>query len=188
MTEGLDAAQRALGIAEGQRELGEHAAIGLRQRHLGDPTVVGPAQLELHLLLGMQADVEHARGEEAGIIDAHGVHPALTQLGVAQTGRIGLLGGAQGIARHAPAHVLEAGGRGQHAATTGLGAGGEHELLEHLVLHEGENFAEVFVLVMMGVHVDDKDFVELVVARLLGGVGEKLRRIQLFNLNAAATI
>jgi hypothetical protein len=40
----------------------------------------------------------------------------------------------------------------------------------------------------MGVHVDDEHFVELVVTRLLGGVGEKLCRIQLFNLNAAATI
>ena len=56
---------------------------GFRQRLLGDPARVGPAQFELHFLLRMQADVEHAGGEQAGIIDAHRVHPALAELRVA---------------------------------------------------------------------------------------------------------
>jgi hypothetical protein len=49
----------------------------------------------------MQPDAEHAGGEQAGIIDAHGVHPAVAERNVAVPAGLGLSSRAA-EARHRP--------------------------------------------------------------------------------------
>ena len=81
--EGLDLPNACLRIRERQAQHGVHAAARLGQHLFGDPAVVGPAEIDLHLLLGMHADIEHAGREQTGIVDTHRVHPALAELHVA---------------------------------------------------------------------------------------------------------
>ena len=60
------------------------------------------------------------------------------------------------------------------------------QLPEHVVLHERQDFAVVLVLVVMSVHVDDQDVVELALDRLLAGVSEKPGGVQLVDRYASA--
>src|SRR5262249_18497832 len=71
---------------------------------------------------------------------------------------LGLLGAPQRIARDASAHG---------------------PLAENIVLHVRQDVAVMLVLVMVGVHVDDDKVVELSLDRLLAGMGEKPRGVQL---------
>ena len=88
--------------------------------------------------------------------------------------RLGLLGGAQRIARDAAAHVLVA-DRLRHDRLRGpWSRPAMRELAQHVVLHERQDFAEVLVLVMVGVDVDDQHVVELALHRLLARVREQL--------------
>ena len=90
IAEGLDVAQSRVGIGKRQAKEREETAARFRQHLLGEPAVIGPAQLDLHFGLRMQPDIEHAGGEQAGIIDAHGLHPALAELHVADLAVLGL--------------------------------------------------------------------------------------------------
>ena len=83
VAEGLDVAQRRGRIGKRQAEQRKETPARFRHHLLGEPAVIGPAQLDLHFLLRMQADIEHAGREQAGIIDAHRVHPAMAELHVA---------------------------------------------------------------------------------------------------------
>src|SRR5262249_24599443 len=122
------------------------------------------------------------------VIDAHRVHPAVAELHVAQNAAgLGLLGGAHRIARHAAAHVLVADLRGRDAGAV-LRPARDDELLEDLVLHVGQELAVVPVLVMVGVDVDDHHVVEFALHRLLAGVAQELRRVELVNRYAPAAI
>ena len=178
---------RGLGIGERQAQHRIHAAARFRQHLLGDPAVVGPAEIDLHLLLRMHADIEHAGREQAGIVDAHRVHPALAELHVAEPARVGLLGAAQRIARHPPAHVLDEARIGRHdRAAVGLAAPAHGPLLEDIVLHEGQDFVVVLGLIVVRIHVDDQNVVELALHRLLAGVGQQPRGVQLIDRNASA--
>ena len=181
-------AQRCFGIAERNAQHREEAVVGFRQHLLGEPAVVGPAQLDFHFLLRMHADVEHAGREQAGVVDAHGVHPALAELDVAMPARLGLLRAAHRVARDAAAHVLgEARLRRQDAAPCG-GAAAHGDLLEHVVLHERENFGHVLVLVVVGVHVDDQHVVELALHRLLARVRQEAGGVELLDCYASAAV
>ena len=124
VAEGLDVAQRRVGIAERQAQHRDRSGRRLRQHLLGEPAVVGPAQVDLHLLLRMQADVEHAGREQAGIVDAHRVHPAIAELDVAQRRRRrrSFSDDAQRIAGDAAAHVLVADLARHDAAAAAFGA------------------------------------------------------------------
>ena len=188
--EGLDLPHACVGIGKRQAQHGVHAAAGFRQNFLGDPAVVGPAKIGLHLLLRMHADVEHAGREQAGVVDAHGVHPAVAKLDVAHVAFVAsLLGAAHRIARHAAAHVLVADRlRREGAAAPRAGAGRLRELLEHFIFHERQDVGEVLVLVVVRVDVDDHDVVELALHRLLAGVGEQPAGVQLIDCDASATI
>jgi len=167
VAERFDVAHAGVRIGERQAQHGEHASVGLRQHFLRDPAVVGPTQLSLHFLLGMQADAEHSGREQARIIDAHGVHPAMAELHVAGLSGFGLLGTAQWIARDPSADILEAHLRRLHvgSATTFL-APRLGKLAQHVVLHERKNVGDVLVLVMVGIDVDDDEIVELALMRL----------------------
>ena len=136
----------------------------------------------------MQADREHQGREQAGIVDAHRVHPAMAELHVAHLALLGLLGRAQRIARDAPAHVLEADRHVRDEAAAALGAAGDRELADDVVLQEGQDVVHALVLVVMGVDVDDQDVVELALLRLLLGVRQKPRGVELFDGDAPAAI
>ena len=179
-----------VGIGERQRQHREEAAAGLRQHLLGEPAVVGPAQLDLHLGLRMQADGEHAGREQAGVVDAHGVHPAVAELDVADACLVAsLLRAAHRIARHAAAHVLVADGlRREGAAAARLVRPDMRELLEHVVFHERQDVVEVLVLVVVRIDVDDQHVVELALHRLLAGVSQQPAGVQLFDRYASAAI
>src|SRR6476469_4411953 len=105
------------GSENGRHNMEYIARLG--QRLLREPAIVGPAQLALHLLLRMQTDIEHSGREQARIVDAHGIHPALAELDVAHPAGIGLLRRAHRVARDASSHVLgEAGLRRYDGAPT----------------------------------------------------------------------
>ncbi len=70
-----------------------------------------------------------------------------------------------------------------------LGAAAGHgQLTQHVVFHVGQEFVVVLVLVMVRVDVDDQNVVELALMRLLAGVGQEPRGVQLFDGDAAAAI
>ena len=188
VAEGLDVAQRRGRIGKRQAEQGKETAARFRHHLLGEPAVIGPAQLDLHFLLRMQADIEHAGREQAGIIDAHGIHPAMAELDVADLAVVGLLGRAQRIARDAAAHVLIAGRHRHDAGLLLLAAPGHDELAEHVVFHERQEFVVMLVLVVMGIDVDDQDVVETALVHLLAGVREEPRGVELLDGDAAAAV
>ncbi len=136
----------------------------------------------------MQADVEHAGREQAGIVDAHGVHPAIAELDVAVPIGLELFGGAQRISGDAPADILVADLLRHQRAAAALHALRRRELTQDVVLHEGQNVLHVLVLVVMGVDVDDDHVVEFALMGLLTGVGKESCGVQLVNRHAAAAI
>ena len=70
----------------------------------------------------------------------------------------------------------------------GAGAARLGELLEHLVFHERQDLAEVLVLVVVRIDVDDHHVVELALHRLLAGVRQQPAGVQLFDGYAPAAI
>ena len=152
-------AQGLVRIGERQAQHGVHAAARFGQRLLRKPAIVGPAQLALHLLLRMQTDIEHPGREQARIVDAHGIHPALAELDVAHPAGIGLLRRPHRVARDASSHVLgEAGLRRYDGAPTEAAAA-DRELSQNVVLHERKDLVVALVLVMVRVAIDDQHFV-----------------------------
>ena len=112
----------------------------------------------------------------------------MAELHVAHLALLGLLRGPQRIARNAPAHVLEPDCHVRHERPAALGAAGDRELAEHVVLHEGEDVVHALVLVVMGIDVDDQDVVELALLRLLTGMGEQAGGVELLDGDAPAAI
>src|SRR5260221_678854 len=136
----------------------------------------------------MHADIEHPGWEQAGLIHAHRGRPAVAELHVAVLAALlGLLRTPQRIARPAPAHVLDEARVGRHnGAAIGHAAAAHRPLAENIVLHVRQDVAVVLVLVMVGVHVDDDNVVELALDRLLAGMGEKPGGVQLVDRYASA--
>ena len=127
----------ASGSLNGRHSIEKKRPPAFRHHLLGEPAVIGPAQLDLHFLLRMQADIEHAGREQAGIIDAHRVHPAMAELHVADAGRRSVFSrAAHRIARHAAAHVLIADRHRHDAGALLLAAAGHGELAQHVVFHD----------------------------------------------------
>src|SRR5262249_26821712 len=116
------------------------------------------------------------------------VHRAMTELDAAQLAGGGLLGGAHGIARDAPAHLLKADRRVRNDAAAALGAACDRELAQNVVLHEGKKLVQALVLVMVRIDVDDQDIVELSLLRLLAGVGKQPGGVELFNCDTPAAV
>ena len=111
----------------------------------------------------------------------------MAELDVAQCCRWRLLGRTQRIACDPAAHVLKAHlGRGQ--SLPALGAAGEHQLAQHVILDEGEERVVALVLVMMAVDVGDQEVVEAAGDRLLTRMGEQAAGVEFFNRYAAAPI
>ncbi len=135
----------------------------------------------------MQSHRKQQGREQAGIVDAHGVHPALAEFDVAQLAGCGLFRRAQRIAGDAAAHVLEA-DLARRERLPPLGAAGQHQVAQHVVLDEGQELVEALVLVMMGIDVGDQHVVEIALMRLLAGVGQEPAGIELLDRHAAAAI
>ena len=135
----------------------------------------------------MHADIEHARREQAGVVHAHRIHPALAELHVAMLAALlCLLGAAQRVACHATAHVLDEACIGRHDSTAiGHAAATHGPLPEYVVLHVWQDVAVVLVLVVVRVHIDDENVVELALHRLLASVGKKSAGIQLIDRDAS---
>ncbi len=180
--------QCGVGIAERQTKQREEPAARFRHDLFGEPAIIGPAQLDLHFRLRMHSDVEHAGREQAGIVDAHGVHPAMAELHIADLAVLGLLAAAHRVARHPAAHVLIAGRHRYDTRPLFGAAAGRGELAQHVVFHVRQELVVVLVLVMMGVDVDDQDVVEFALMRLLARVREQARGVELLDRYAAAAI
>src|SRR5690606_21177447 len=120
--------------------------------------------------------------KQAAVVDAHRLHPALRQLYVARSVRIGFFALAQWIARDAAAVVLNEPRmrRQDRLATRSAAAAAMRVLLENLVFHERYDVAEMFVLVMMCVHIDDQHVVEFAPVGLNSGVMQVAGGPQLF--------
>ena len=136
----------------------------------------------------MQPDIEHAGGEQAGIIDAHGVHPAMAELHVADLAVFGLLAAAHRVASHPAAHVLVAGRDRNDAGLLLFAAARQHQLAQHVVFHERQEFVVVLVLVVVSVDIDDQNLVEFALVRLLAGVCQEPGSVELLDGHAAAAI
>ena len=96
---------------------------------------------------------------------------------------------AQRIAGDAAAHVLVADLARHHGAARRPCARGRHgELAQHVVLHVGQDFVVVLVLVMMGVDIDDQHVVEVALLRLLAGMGQEPRGVEFLDRYASAAI
>ena len=121
----------------------------------------------------MQAEEQHRRREQAGVVDAHGVHPFQRHADVAVMGCAGLsltdVVPAQLVAGDAAADVLIADLAAQHrsarpprfADSTACAA--DHrafDVLEHVLVG--------FALVVVRVDVDDEEILIVALARLLG--------------------
>ena len=111
----------------------------------------------------------------------------MAELDVAHLAVPGLLRRAQRIARDAPAHVLEA-DLARHQRLAALGAAGEHELAQHLVLDERQEFVVALVLVVVRIDVGDQDVVEVALVRLLAGMRQQAAGVELFDGDAPAAI
>src|SRR5262245_16057255 len=101
---------------------------------------------------------------------------------------LGLLRRAQRIAGDTTAHVLEPDLSRHQVLASELGAPRDRELLEHLVLHEGQDVGEMLVLVVVGVDVDDQEIVEIAPGGLLACIGKEPRGVQLLDRYASAAI
>src|SRR5262249_46596791 len=135
----------------------------------------------------MHADRKQHGREQARIVDAHRVHPAMAELDGADLSGPSLLRRTHGIAGDATAHVLEA-DLTWHQGLPPLGAAREDELPEHLVLDQRQKVVVALVLVMMPVHVDNQKVVEIALHGLLAGVREQPAGIELFERDGAAAI
>ncbi len=111
----------------------------------------------------------------------------MAKLDVAQLAGIGLLRSAHRITGDAAAHVLETDLRG-HQGLAALGAAGEHELAQHLVLDEGKKLVVALVLIVVAVDVDDQHAVQIALIRLAPRVGEQPGCVQLLNRNPSTAI
>ena len=95
-----------------ERQIQHRDDAGLdREDALAEPAIVGAAHRHLDLDLRMQAEKQHRRREQAGIIDAHGVHPFERHADVAVLEPAELVVSldvvpAQVMARDAPTDVL----------------------------------------------------------------------------------
>src|SRR3954452_2980017 len=135
----------------------------------------------------MHTDRKQHGWKQAGIVDAHRIHPAMAELDVAQLVRAGLLRRAHGIAGDAAAHVLEA-DLAWHQRLPPLSTAGENELTEHLVFDQRQEVVVALVLVVMAIDIDDQDVVEIALHCLLAGVRKQPAGIELFERDPAAAI
>ena len=93
----------------------------------------------------------------------------------------------QRITRHPPAHVLDESRIGRHdGAAVGHAAAAHRPLAENVVFHVGQNVVVVLVFVMVRIHIDDKNVVELALNRLLARMREKPGGVQLVDRYASA--
>jgi hypothetical protein len=112
----------------------------------------------------------------------------MAELHVAHLALLGLLGRAQRVARDAAAHVLEADRAARHQRAAPLGTSCDRELADDVVLDVGQDVVHALVFVVMGVDVDDQHVVELALKRLLPGVREQPRGVELLDGDAPAAI
>ena len=111
----------------------------------------------------------------------------MAELDVAQLAFLGLLRSAHRIAGHATAHVLVAETLRQDGVPV-LGATRHGELAQHVVFHERENFAEILVLVVVSVDVDDDHVVEVALHGLLAGMAQELGCVEFLDRYAATAV
>ena len=147
---------------------------------LAEPGVVGPAHRHLDLDLRMQAEEQHRRREQAGIVDAHGVHPFQRHADVAVMRCAELVVPAdvvpaQLVAGDAPADVLVADLAAEHGGAAAALRRFDRLAADHRTFDVFEHVLVGFALVVMRVDVDDQEILIVALARLLGRVLEMLR-------------
>ncbi len=165
-----------VGIVEGQIDH-RLETILLAQDALAEPAVIGLRQADLDLDARTGGEIEHGGREHAGDVDAHGVHEAPHQRDVAVRGRRHLLDAAAGIAGDAAADLLVgAVGRrdaaARHALVLGLVA-------QHRIVHVLQDLVERLGLIVVAVDVDDAEVLVTALHRLLRGMREQRRGVEL---------
>ena len=178
----LDHALAGRRIVEREIEARLDARLG-RDDVVDEPAVIGARQRHLDLDARRQSQRQHRRREEAGLIDAERVHPALRQRNVAVDagGRLFLVPAP--VARDAARHLLVRAARRSDAAFA-------HALDLRLVAHHRvldifEDLLERLGLVMVRVDVDDAEILVFPLRRLLGRMGEQGRRVEFFEAMVA---
>jgi len=112
----------------------------------------------------------------------------MAELDIAQgAAGLGLFGAAHRIARDAAAHVLVA-DAARHDRLAILGASRQRELLEERRSPCIPEIAVVLAFIVMGVDVDDQHVVEVALPRLLPGVTQELRGVELVDCDASAAV
>src|SRR5690348_13339543 len=67
-----------------------------------------------------------------------------------------------------------------------LGASGDRHLTQHIILHVGENLAVVLALVVMRIDINNQNVVEVALVRLLPGMREQPRGVELLDRDPPA--
>ena len=147
-----------------------------REDALAEPAVIGAAQRHLDLDLRMQAEKQHRGREQAGVIDAERIHPLDGHGDVAVPAVLRhFLQPAQIGAGDAATEILIADRCVDHGGPAGALSGIHHVVADHRALDVLENFLVGFVLVVVGVDVDDQKILVIARPRLLRRVLKVLR-------------
>src|SRR5215471_17439738 len=136
----------------------------------------------------MHADGEHAGREQAGIVDAHRVHPSLGDLHVAGTALLGLLGGPQWVEDNTAAGVLVSEGDRIDDTTPELGGLRLRQLTQDVVLHEWNDLLETLSFVVVRIDIDDEYVVEVALHGLLAGMRQQPTGIEYLDANPPSAV
>jgi hypothetical protein len=124
----------------------------------------------------MQAEEQHRGREQAGIVDAHRIHPCLGHGDVAMGVGRRLFQLPQVVAGNAAANVLVSDLAVHHRGAAAALGRFHRGAPDHWAVDVGKHLLIGFVLVVVRVDVDDEEVGVIVPARLLGRVLEIFRR------------
>ena len=168
--------QRRVGIAERQVDHGRHAVV-TGEHLLRQPAVVGERELDFHLRVGMQSQLQHRGGEHHLVIDAQRVHGALRHDDVGVDGVVPDVFEAHAAGMlDAAGDILEIEARLGVQEPAGIAAVGPLERLRHVahdrILDVLDDARPRAVLEMMRVDIDHQNVVEPALLLLALGMGQ----------------
>ena len=172
--ETLDRLHASIRLVEGQIEQ-RLLALVLRQNFLDQPAVIGIAKRHLGVGLRVHAEREHRRWKHHHVIDAEGIHGALSELHLAvQPGRRRL---AQVLLVHdAAGHVLVKRTVGvEQAGTAAAFAERLGNVAQNFVVDAVGDFGPERGLVDVGIDIDDEPVLQLLLGRR--GFGQIVARV-----------
>src|SRR3954447_21592374 len=133
----------------------------------------------------MQAEEEHRRGEQAGIVDAHRIHPLLGDVDVAMVLALGLVLLAQIVPGDAARKPLIADLAVEEGRSSAAAEGFHRLALDNWAFEIAVDLLVGLVLVMVRVDVDDQKVLIVALMRLLARVFERFRFGELVEIEVA---